>query len=117
MTIEGLDQLRSSNVLIITKSLKDVMTFRVLGFNAIASISESVVLNEERLEDLRRRYRFIFTYLDNDATGIKLTERYANLGIPSIRIYTKVKDISDLYKIIKLRCIKLLRKAIRKTCK
>jgi hypothetical protein len=96
--IQGLLQLPDKgDILIITKSLKDVMVLYELGFNAIAPQSETPNFNEDLIEDLRKRFKKIVVWYDNDAPGVRnsilLTEKieadYFNIpkGMP--------KDPSD----------------------
>lgn len=80
--------------LIITSSLKDVMVFRELGYDAISSQSEVPDIDSSFIEKLKKRFTNIFINYDNDETGIlnseKLTEKY---GFP--RFFVPGKDISD----------------------
>ena len=58
--IEGWDQLdESGDVLVITKSLKDVMCYRILGINAISLPSESSRLTIKTVVNLRTRFKRI----------------------------------------------------------
>ena len=99
-TIQGLDQLGKSDLLIITKSLKDIMTLYSLGFTSIAPQSENVILEKEVLDSLYQTYPNIITLLDNDESGFRASKKYNDLGIPSIFIPNEslCKDISDYFK-------------------
>ena len=70
----------TSRLLIITKSLKDVMSLYSFGIPAIAPMSESVVLNTKQIANLREHYGAIFSLMDFDRTGIhnanQLRHRY-----------------------------------------
>lgn len=101
--IQGYEQLqKSGDLLIITKSLKDVMVLYELGYNAVALQSENDKLNYKIYTDLSERFKRIVILFDNDEPGkdsaAKLAEEY-NLEYIFIdsSIYTlyKVKDISD----------------------
>lgn len=60
------------NTLIITKSLKDVMTLYELGFNAISFHAEGVNIPESIMIKLSSRFKNIICYYDNDEAGKKI---------------------------------------------
>lgn len=100
--IQGYEQLaESGKLLIITKSLKDVMLFRELGFEAIAPQGEGINIPEEVQEKLWKRFDKIITVYDNDDPGvlasIKLNKALGSdyWNIP--KCY-KEKDITDFRK-------------------
>jgi len=70
--IPGFEQLEyNSDLLIITKSYKDVMLFRSFNYEAVASRGEDVPLPDEFMEYARKRYSRIVTWQDNDGkTGV-----------------------------------------------
>lgn len=73
--LECWDQLPDSgDILIITKSKKDVMTLYEAGYNAIAVKAESVIVSENSAELLNSRFSNIYTWFDNDDTGNKFSE-------------------------------------------
>lgn len=91
--VEGLLQLQyKSDILIITKSLKDVMVLYELGYEAISPKSESTMIPEYILNILRTKYSNIYILFDNDMkhNGHKYDE--AKIYVP---IESKCKDISD----------------------
>ena len=102
-TIQGYQQLpKKSKLLVITKSLKDVMLLFTLGIAAIAPQSETQFISDDVLNTLKTRFKYIVLVFDNDQTGIEFTnkiKRKYNWIIPMIipRKY-KAKDISDFYK-------------------
>ena len=78
--IQGLEQLpETGEILIITKSLKDVMVLYELGFNAIAPQSETPNFDEVVLSNLKKRFKRIIVWYDNDDPGVRnsilLTEK------------------------------------------
>jgi len=98
--IQGLNQLpEKGNILVITKSLKDVMTLHEFDIPAIALSSEAVVPDEELLCKLRLRFKNIVMFYDNDTRGI-LSMQKVKSELPCMWIPRKynVKDISDYYK-------------------
>ena len=102
-TIQGYNQLpKKSKLLVITKSLKDCMVLYNLGIAAIAPQSETQFIEENVLEDLRKRFKHIVLLFDNDQTGIEFTnkiKRKYNWITPMIiPLKYNAKDISDFYK-------------------
>jgi hypothetical protein len=100
--LQGVHMLpKKGNLLIITKSMKDVLTLKGLGYTAIAPQSENSYPKKEQVEALEKRFDKILVFLDNDRAGLKamasLRKMYRLLyyAIPYIH---KVKDISDFYK-------------------
>ena len=100
--IQGIKQLpKEGDVLIITKSLKDVMCLYALGYNAIAPNSENIFLTENQYNKLKEKFKHIILFYDNDLAGIsnmnKIRKKYdiKCLWIPR---HYECKDISDFYK-------------------
>lgn len=99
--VEGLYQLsqRTSDneLLIITKSTKDVMVLRLLGFDAISPKGENILISAEILERLTAQFKKVIIFFDNDAAGMKGAAKY---NFPKIWIdpATQIKDISDFIK-------------------
>lgn len=70
--IQGYNQLPlKGNTLILTKSLKDVMTLYELGFNAISFHAEGVTIPQEKMLELLSRFKTVICYYDNDEAGKK----------------------------------------------
>lgn len=119
--IHGLEQLPEyGNLLIITKSKKDVMVLDRLGYNAIAPCGESTPIPKVIIDNLKQRFNRLLILYDNDKAGLEGAKKLAiehNIEwyyIP-IELYEKfkIKDISDYiknYKITKTR--ELLKKII-----
>ena len=57
--------------LVVTKSLKDVMTLYNLGIPAIAPISENCFLSEAQYHRLKERFKHIILLYDNDRPGLR----------------------------------------------
>lgn len=93
----GWNQLdQQSDILIVTKSLKDCMVFRLFGLNAISPQSEMMFLNENQFELLSLRFKDIIINYDNDETGISnMTKFSKKFGIKIFQIPDGIKDISD----------------------
>ena len=109
LVIQGIRQLTyTSKILIITKSLKDVMVLRTLGFEAIAVQSESNLLSKDFMNYFESKYERIYLLFDFDLGGVKGTKRfrktYPKLYIMFLQnIKTRrngCKDISDTRKLL-----------------
>lgn len=104
-TILGLLQLpQVGNLLIITSSLKDVMSLYSINcrYNAIAPQSETTIISADIIEKLRKRFCTIVTLMDNDEAGLKSMIKYKELyGFNNIILSKKLgaKDPSDLIKL------------------
>ncbi len=100
---QGYTQLPSKGkLLIITKSLKDVMSIHdCLGISAIGLQSESVLMKDSVMDEYKSRFSKVICLFDNDAAGIKLSENFTNkYNIPHFFVpeLPGVTDFSDLVK-------------------
>lgn len=96
---QGLDQLTySTKYLLITSSLKDVMSFMKLGIKnieAIAPDSENSMMPEAVMHTLKNKYHKICVAFDNDEAGIKAAKIYKQkYDLPYV-VLDLDKDISD----------------------
>jgi len=101
--LQGESQLpKTGDLLIITKSMKDVMVLKELGYNSVGVQSENSYPSLEKLSDLKTRFKKCVIFFDNDKAGLEgaknLSEK-SNIPIISIPKEFKAKDISDFYKI------------------
>lgn len=105
---QGWEQLpEKGETLIITKSLKDVMSItEVLGIPSVALQSESVMPKKEVVDELKKRFDDVYILYDNDYDseenwGEKYSKKIAlehNLYFSQIPERFKSKDFSDLVK-------------------
>lgn len=99
--LQGYAQLPTTgDLLVISKSLKDVMLLRELGYNAVAPHSESAN-NIDEFDELKTRFGRIVIWYDNDEPGALGAEKLSTkLGVPYVQLPTDqaAKDISDYYK-------------------
>ena len=98
--VQGLSELpqEGGNLLIITKSLKDVMCLYEMGFNAIAASSETTFIPDDILNLLQTKWKNIIILYDRDKTGMKTAREYSKkYGLDAIFVHKKfkAKDISD----------------------
>jgi len=101
--VEGAFQLKyEKDYVIITKSTKECMFFRQhWDDDAVAATSESVIISEYFIENvLKPNYKTIFIWLDNDAAGIRSTQKYIEKYPFIVPIYASemaYKDPTDNY--------------------
>lgn len=98
--VQGLAELpqEGGNLLIITKSLKDVMCLYEMGFNAIAASSETTFIPEDILKSLQSKWKHIVILYDRDRTGmLKARDYNRRYKLDCIFVHKKfkAKDVSD----------------------
>lgn len=99
--IQGFKQLpKSGKLLVITKSMKDVMSLYSFGITAIAPNSENLFLDKEVLDNLKSRFKTIIVFYDQDKAGkfnmAKIRKKYPELKYFVIPKEYQAKDFSDL---------------------
>lgn len=100
--IQGFDQLpKSGKLLVITKSMKDVMCLYSCGITACAPNSENLFVSDSVLEDLKNRFKYIVVLYDSDRPGLhnmaKIRKEHPELIYTFIPKHFGSKDISDFY--------------------
>jgi hypothetical protein len=92
---------KKGKLLIVTKSLKDVMCLYELGYISIAPTTEKTLPTKQYIDKQKERFKRIVLFLDNDETGIEMSKKHSiETNIPYILIPDKYecKDISDFVK-------------------
>jgi len=109
----GYDQLPyKGDMLIITKSLKDVMVLHELGIPAISPDSEVINIPNNIIKELKKRFKYVVSMYDYDTAGIAAATK---LDIHYMFLF-KTKDISDYYqKYGKYSTYRVLKKLISKS--
>lgn len=102
-THQGYNQLPpTGDLLIITKSLKDVMSLLdVTGIAAIGLQSEGVNIKPSVLQEYKTRFKKVICLFDNDKAGIEFSKKISiecNIDYFFIPKINRVKDFSDLVK-------------------
>lgn len=101
--IQGYKQLPEiGDLLIITKSLKDVMCFYEMNIPAISPSSESTFIPQDVLEQLKKRFKNIIIIFDRDVAGTKYLRKISlKTGLEPLLVHKKfkAKDISDAIKL------------------
>lgn len=100
--IQGFKQLpKTGDILIITKSMKDVMCLYEMGIPAISPSSESTFIPQHCLDSLRKRFKHIIVIYDRDRAGFQNVRKIVhkhNLDFLFVHRKFKSKDISDAVK-------------------
>lgn len=104
--LQGYQQLpRSGEVLIVTKSLKDVAKLYEFGIPAVAPMAETQILTRDQFEDLSSRFNNIFSLYDIDKLPcVRSMQQMKKLyGIKPLFFYSRMrrdlqpKDFTDFY--------------------
>lgn len=99
--IQGSEQLKNHRWLMITSSLKDIMSLKSLklSLDYVAPDSENTVIKEKYIEDWKLIYEKIIVLFDNDEPGLKAMSKYKEL-YPDVElaVLPMSKDPSDSIK-------------------
>lgn len=90
--VPGFEQLKRTDLLVITKAYKDVMFFRSLGYDAIAPRAENNIPDPLLFTWADKRYERVVTFFDNDGKTSPHLYPYQSLTIP---VETGTKDPTD----------------------
>lgn len=97
-SLQGLTQLpKEGPLLVITKSLKDVMLFYEYNIPAVAPQSESFCFDEDCILDWNKRFKRIVIVYDYDYTGVKFANKWRKKYGWDYAFVEGAKDLSDLY--------------------
>lgn len=68
--LQGYHQLpKTGDLLVITKSMKDVVALYGFGIAAVSPNSETLFVDEKKLEEFKKRFKHILVLYDNDKPG------------------------------------------------
>jgi 5S rRNA maturation endonuclease (ribonuclease M5) len=100
--IQGMHQCTGEKYLLITSSLKDIMSIKSLklaNLDVIAPDSENTMLKHDLMDELRDKYKQIIVMFDNDEAGIKAMQTYLEkYPFIEIALLPMSKDVSDSIK-------------------
>lgn len=106
--IFGFKQLDYSlDTIIISKSSKDVMVWRLLGYNAITLPTEHSRLWKEIVEWLFSKFKYVISILDNDESGINAMIKYKEewnlpfIILPDLGVENQCKDVAEIIYVLK----------------
>lgn len=98
--VQGLDQLKGYDILIIQSGMKDIgaMNSLKLRVDTIAPDSENTLMSASLIKRFKKEYKKVFVMFDNDEAGIKAMKKYRETyGLPCI-LLTIGKDIAEAVK-------------------
>jgi len=99
--IQGMHQCTGEKHLLITSSLKDIMSIKSLklSLDVIAPDSENTMLKKDVMEELRDKYEKIVVMFDFDQAGIEAMQKYKEkYPFIEITVLPMSKDVSDSIK-------------------
>ena len=105
--LQGEEQLpKTGDILVITKSMKDVIVLKTLDIAAVATQGETILVNKDKAQELSNRFTNIYILFDFDYTGVsganKMKKRYGWKPIFLQNFSNRNngrKDISDVRKL------------------
>ena len=100
--LQGYHQLpKTGDLLVITKSMKDVIAFYGFGIAAVAPNSETLFVNDKQLEEFKQRFKHILILYDSDRPGLrnmaKIRREHPELNYYFLPEYLS-KDFTDTIK-------------------
>lgn len=111
--LQGYDELDwIGNICIITKSMKDVIVWKNLGFSAVAPHSEGLGEWKIKIPLLQKRFKRIILNFDNDKAGRAAIEEVLKEFNLEIFLVPEEKDISGFYRKFGLEKTKQLTKQL-----
>ncbi len=119
--IQGTDQLKNHDYLLIVSSLKDILSTKSLKLNIdlVAPDSENTLIPEDDIKHWKKKYKKVIVMFDNDRAGIESMKKYREkYGLPVI-LLNREKDVSDsIFKYgpnkIKLELVPLINNCINR---
>lgn len=110
--LQGYHQLpKTGDLLVCTKSMKDVMAMYEFGIPAVATNSETLFVNDKQLEEFKQRFKYILVLYDQDRPG-KYNMAKIRREHPELNYYflpnTLAKDFTDSIKMVGVKKMKEL---------
>jgi hypothetical protein len=102
--LQGYHQLpKTGDLLVITKSMKDVVALYGFGIAAVSPNSETLFVDEKKLEEFKQRFKHILVVYDNDRPGLynmaKIRREHPELNYFYMPWYL-AKDFTDSIKLV-----------------
>ena len=102
--LQGYHQLpKTGNLLVITKSMKDVVAMHGFGIAAVSPNSETLFVDDKKLEEFKQRFKHILVVYDNDRPGKHnmwlIRKQYPELNYYFLPWYLS-KDFTDSIKLV-----------------
>lgn len=102
--LQGYHQLpKIGDLLVITKSMKDVCALYEFGISAVSPNSETLFIDDKKLEEFKQRFKYILVIYDSDRPGksnmAKIRREHPELNYYFLPRYL-AKDFTDSIKMI-----------------
>ena len=102
--LQGYHQLpKTGDLLVITKSMKDVVALYGFGIAAVSPNSETLFLEDKKLEEFKKRFKHILVLYDNDRPGLHnmwlIRKQHPELNFYYLPFYLS-KDFTDSIKLV-----------------
>lgn len=102
--LQGYHQLpKTGELLVITKSMKDLMAMYEFGISAVSPNSETLFIDDKKLEEFKNRFKHILVLYDNDRPGIHnmwlIRKEHPELNYYYLPWYLS-KDFTDSIKMV-----------------
>lgn len=92
--MQGAQQCTRNDILIITKSMKDLLCFKsLMHTDAIALQGEGMTIPSDMINKIKARYKRVYVVMDHDPTGIESAERLEKEGFIVRWVSTDLKMI------------------------
>ena len=108
--LQGYHQLpKTGELLVITKSMKDLMAMYEFGISAVSPNSETLFIDDKKLEEFKNRFKHILVLYDNDRPGIHnmwlIRKEHPELNYYYLPWYLS-KDFTDSIKLVGIENMK-----------
>ena len=108
--LQGYHQLpKSGKLLVITKSMKDLMAMYEFGIPAVSPNSETLFIDDKKLEEFKKRFKHILVIYDQDRPGKHnmwlIRKQYPELNYYFLPWYL-AKDFTDSIKLVGIENMK-----------
>ena len=102
--LQGYHQLpKTGDLLVITKSMKDVVAMYGFGIPAVSPNSETLFIEDKKLEEFKKRFKHILVLYDNDRPGLHnmwlIRKEHPDLNYFYMPWYLS-KDFTDSIKLV-----------------
>lgn len=102
--LQGYHQLpKTGELLVITKSMKDLMAMYEFGIPAVSPNSETLFIDDKKLEEFKQRFKYILVIYDNDKAGLHnmwlIRKQHPELNYFYMPWYLS-KDFTDSIKLV-----------------
>lgn len=102
--LQGYHQLpKTGDLLVITKSMKDVVALYGFGIASVSPNSETLFVDDKKLEEFKQRFKHILVVYDNDRPGLynmaKIRRNHPELNYFYMPWYL-AKDFTDSIKLV-----------------